>query len=199
VPCWVRDRAGTAVTVPVHSWLRHADRSDDVLLDACSGPALGVGCGPGRLTVELSRRGVPALGVDVSAEAVRLTRERGGAALWRDVFAALPGEGRWACVLLADGNIGIGGHPVQLLRRAAGLVAADGRIVVEVEPPGVGLQRSLLRLESGASPSGWFRWARVDMAAVGGVAAAAGLRLAGLVERSGRVVAQLRPAAASGS
>ena len=32
--------------------------------------------------------------------------------LRRDLFAPLPGEGRWHHVLLADGNIGIGGDPV---------------------------------------------------------------------------------------
>ena len=31
----------------------------------------------------------------------------------------MPGEGRWDTVLLADGNIGIGGAPVALLRRTA--------------------------------------------------------------------------------
>ena len=33
----------------------------------------------------------------------------------RDLFGALPGEGTWSHVLLADGNIGIGGDPVTLL------------------------------------------------------------------------------------
>ena len=43
---------------------------------------------------------------------------RGGAALRRDVFAPLPGEGRWYTALLADGNVGIGGDPVALLQPA---------------------------------------------------------------------------------
>ena len=48
--------------------------------------------------------------------------ERGVTGPARDVFDPLPGEGRWETALLADGNIGIGGDPVALLRR---LRAAD--------------------------------------------------------------------------
>ena len=50
-------------------------------------------------------------------EAVAQTPDRGVAAIRRNVFDALPGEGRWRTALLADGNIGIGGDPAALLRR----------------------------------------------------------------------------------
>jgi hypothetical protein len=46
----------------------------------------------------------------------------------------LPGEGRWGSVLLMDGNIGIGGDPLDLLRRCAELVRPDGLVLVEVDP-----------------------------------------------------------------
>ena len=55
--------------------------------------------------------GQPALGIDISAEAVRQARRRGAPAMCRDVFEPVPGAGRWRTVLLADGNIGIGGDP----------------------------------------------------------------------------------------
>ncbi len=70
------------------------------------------GAGPGRLTAALARRRQVALGIDVVAEAVGQTRERGGSALHRDVYDTVPGEGRWHTALLADGNVGIGGDPV---------------------------------------------------------------------------------------
>ncbi len=62
------------------------------------------------------------LGIDVVPEAVEQTRRRGASALQRDLFDALPGEGRWQTALLADGNVGIGGDPVALLARTRDLV-----------------------------------------------------------------------------
>ena len=89
------------------------------MLAHCVGPTLDVGCGPGRMSAHLAGRGRCVLGIDVVREAVDQTRARGVSALLRDVFAPLPGEGRWDTALLADGNIGIGGDPVALLRRVA--------------------------------------------------------------------------------
>ena len=47
----------------------------------------------------------------------RLTQDRGAAALCRDVFDPLPARDAGPRALLADGNVGIGGDPVALLRR----------------------------------------------------------------------------------
>ena len=52
--------------------------------------------------------------------------------LQRSVFDRLPGERRWGTVLLLDGNIGIGGDPVRLLRRCADLVRPRGQVLAEV-------------------------------------------------------------------
>jgi SAM-dependent methyltransferase len=138
-PSWL-DFAGTGLCeLSVARWHADPDVGDEVLLDACTGPTLDVGCGPGRLVAALLGRGVQALGVDVSPEAIRRTTARGGLAIRRDVFDLLPSEGRWRHVLLADGNIGIGGDPAALLRRARTLLAPSGTVVVEVEQPGSGL------------------------------------------------------------
>ena len=84
--------------------------------------AAPVGCWSG-WRAAASRR----LGVDHSPVAQEQCRARGVVMLRRDVFARVPGEGRWAHVLLADGNIGIGGDPARLLDRAARLLARAGR------------------------------------------------------------------------
>ncbi|MGH3899265.1 MAG: methionine biosynthesis protein MetW [Pseudonocardiaceae bacterium] len=107
------------LAVASQRWLAPADSEDGWLLDRCTGPTVDLGCGPGRLVAELAGRGVAALGVDHSHCAVRQCHSRGVLVLRRDVFAPLPGERRWHHVLLADGNIGIGGDPARLLRRAA--------------------------------------------------------------------------------
>jgi SAM-dependent methyltransferase len=109
---------------------------DASLVERCQGPTLDVGAGPGRLTVALTERGIPALGIDVTPNAVRQTRSAGALALMRDVFGHIPGAGRWRTVLLADGAIGIGGDPAALLRRIRDLLAPQGRALVELQPPG---------------------------------------------------------------
>ena len=97
-------------------------------------------------------------------------------ALHRDLFGPLPGEGRWRHVLLADGNVGIGGDPLALLRRCARLLHPYGELLCETDPPGTGLRRSRARLEPPAGPaSAWFPWAHLDPAALTATAAAAGL------------------------
>jgi SAM-dependent methyltransferase len=118
----------------VDRWQAPADEVDRLALSRCEGPVLDIGCGPGRIVTALAERGIPALGVDISAEAVLLTTNRGAPALRRPVQEPLPGEGRWGSVLLMDGNIGIGGAPEQLLRRCAELVRPDGMVLVEVDP-----------------------------------------------------------------
>ena len=126
---------GVAERHDVARWAADADATDRRLLARCPGATLDVGCGPGRLVAALGRRGVPALGVDVSAAAVALALARGASALRRDVLLdPLPGEGRWACALLADGNVGIGGRPASLLWRVAALLAPGGVLLAEVDP-----------------------------------------------------------------
>ncbi|MGZ9827718.1 methyltransferase domain-containing protein [Tsukamurella ocularis] len=187
--------AGEVRRLPVARWLGH-EPADDSLIGAvigwCHGPTVDLGCGPGRIVDLLLRSGIPALGVDDSPHAVRLTRERGAAALRRDVFAPLPGEGRWSHAILLDGNIGIGGDPERLLRRAAALVEVGGTVMVEVEPADVGVVQEAVRVRAAGGISRWFPWARVGSDALDGLAAAAGLRtVRWLDHRSGRRCAEL--------
>jgi SAM-dependent methyltransferase len=188
---------GNASPLPVHQWLAAAP-GDESVLDWCSGPTLDVGAGPGRLTVALAERGVPALAIDITPYAVALARSCGVLALQRDVFGRLPGAGRWATVLLADGNIGIGGDPEALLRRAASLLAPDGTVVAEVGPPGSGSRREQVRLRTADGPGPWFPWAWVGADGLPPLACAAGLRVTQTWADSGRwfaVLARADPAA----
>jgi SAM-dependent methyltransferase len=120
-----------------------------------------------------------ALGVDPAPAACALARSRGAAVLQRSVFDPLPGAGRWRTIVLADGNIGIGGDPVRLLRRCRDLLAPGGTVVVEVEAPSstTGWRRHRVRLERGPVHGPWFSWAVVGAPAVAGLAVAAGLEV----------------------
>lgn len=190
----VRHEDGRSTDLPLAAWSGVARAGDHGLVARCTGPTLDLGCGPGRLTGLLTARRVPTLGVDIAPYAVALTRDRGGAALRRDLFEPLPGEGRWRHVLLADGNVGIGGDPCALLARCARLLHPRGRLLCETDPPGTGLRRTRTRLEPPAGPaSGWFPWAHLDPDALRHEAAAHGLgRTAAWTDR-GRWFTELAP------
>ena len=185
--------SGAEEVLDVQHWRADADATDRRLfVDPCDGPTLDVGCGPGRLVKALLDQGVDAIGVDASVSAVRLARARGALALRRDLFERLPGEGGWRHVLLADGNIGIGGRPVRLLRRARQLMADDGLVHVEVAPEGVGLVQEHRRLRVDGILGAPFEWAVVGLDAVERLAHRAGLEHVDTRHEQDRWVAVLR-------
>ena len=139
----------------------------------------------------LAERGVPALGIDVTPYAVKIAQSSGALAILRDVFGRVPGAGRWMTVLLADGNIGIGGDPAALLRRVGELLARGGHALVEVQPPGVPLRCENVRLRREGSAGAWFPWAYVGADQIGDVARSAGLILEETWTASGRWFAAL--------
>ncbi|WP_280418052.1 class I SAM-dependent methyltransferase [Nocardia carnea] len=196
--CWVRTADGDRVPLPTSRWLggdraTAADiRVDSALVSCCDGPTVDLGCGPGRLVAALCRRGVMALGVDISPTAIAVTRHRGAPAVPRDVFGPLPGDGRWHYALLADGNIGIGGDPHRLLRRVARLLRPDGVAVVEFAAPGTGIRIQEIRLETHARTGDWFPWAEAAIDHAGALAAETGFELLGTAGISGRHLAWLR-------
>ena len=171
----LRTRAGHARPLAVESWCRPASSGERRLLASLTGPVLDLGCGPGRLVVALNEIGTAALGVDASPAAIGRARAAGAPSLRHSVFDPLPGEGRWPTILLFDGNVGIGGDPVRLLRRVAELLGPSGRALVEVEPPGVASHSTQARLEHGDQTSAWFPWSWVSADAIDGLAEAAGL------------------------
>lgn len=192
---------GVVVALDPDRWHGEADPEDHWLVDRCTGPTLDVGCGPGRLLVALAVRAVPALGVDVSPEAIRYCEARGATVLHRDALDDLPGPGRWAHVLLADGNIGIGGDPVGLLRRCRSLLRPFGTVLVELEPTAGSWWQGVAHLDTDTDADThadtdaddldavagdvppptrcgpWFPWAVLGASAVDAVAARAGLEV----------------------
>lgn len=175
---FVRYGDGRTLPLDVGRWHGPARGADDTLLSRVSGAALDIGCGPGRLVAALAARGGTALGIDIAPAAVGLTRRAGGRALQLSVFDDVPQAGSWDAVVLADGNIGIGGDPQRLLRRVAELLSPDGRVLVELDPPHSGGGCDLVRLEDRDGNVGaWFRWAHVAADTIEPLASAAGLRV----------------------
>jgi SAM-dependent methyltransferase len=188
----VRFGDGEAAQFPVTRYVAGADSFEQELLAAVEGPALDVGCGPGRHLSVLAGRGLFALGVDLSPVAVSMARQRGGRAIVGDVFDELPGAGTWRTALLLDGNIGIGGDPVRLLQRLGSLLCEGGTVLLELEPPGTVSAVTRARLELGGEYSEWFAWARVSACGIAAIAAQAEMMVEQEWSCGGRWFARLR-------
>jgi SAM-dependent methyltransferase len=184
----------TSRTWPLDSerWAGPVDAADRMLLNRCEGTVLDLGCGPGRLVEELAAAGHPALGVDISPSAVDRTAARGASVLLRDVRDRLPAEGRWDTVLLADGNIGIGGDPDGLLRRCAHLLRPAGLLLVEADPDDVAEVIEEIRLVAGPRRARPMPWARLGSRALAPAARRAGFRVVEEWRTGGRVFLAFR-------
>jgi hypothetical protein len=94
-------------------------------------------------------------------------------------------------VLLADGNIGLGGDPWRVLRRASELLRRRGRCLAEFDATISGVHSGWVRLESPCTIGPWFRWASVGVDCVPRLADDVGLAVAGVHPIGHRVVASL--------
>lgn len=187
----LRSRCGKVISLSSARWWAEPAEEEASVLGLAIGPALDLGCGPGRHCAALSRRGIRAVGVDSSSAAVAAARARGAEVVQRSVFDPLPDEGRWASALLLDGNVGIGGDPHALFRRARSLLRLGGRLLVEVEGPGVAIQRLHVRAELPGGATEWFPWACVGVDGLGELADGADLLLESLWTEAGRWFARL--------
>ncbi|HTO00157.1 MAG TPA: class I SAM-dependent methyltransferase [Microthrixaceae bacterium] len=83
---------------------------------------LDVGCGPGRHSVELARRGIRAIGIDISEEFIRIAKERAETEGVAGLVEFTRGDARNltfdgvadAAISLCQGAFGLGGSPVAL-------------------------------------------------------------------------------------
>lgn len=190
---------------PVRRWNAAERRA----LRLVRGRVLDVGCGPGRVGLELQRRGHEVVGIDTSPEAVAVARERGLEHAHVLPFEELDGRfGTFDTVVLAGNNLGLLGPPARsrrLLRRLHGLTSRDARIVgttldplatgdpvhlayharnrARGRPPG--LVRVRVRYRELATP--WFEYRFFTRDELADLAHATGWRLAEVVEGDGPV------------
>jgi hypothetical protein len=96
-------------------------------------------------------------------------------------------------VLLADGNIGIGGDPIGLLRRCAGLLDSAGAVLAELQAPGEASWSGDIVLRDRWRRSAPFPWASVSADHVDELADLSGLQVSRVWTEAGRWFAELRP------
>ena len=192
-PRLLRLADGSLVPLPVARWAGPVSEADETMLARATGPVLDVGCGPGRLTAALHARGVDVLGVELLPGVPVLAEQAGAPLLVGDVFGEVPRAGSWRTVLLADGNVGIGGDAVRLLRRVRQLLAPGGRVLCEVHPDGDRVGAGPVRLEGLGATSAWFPWALLGPDALMTAAPAAALAVIASWEHDGRAFAELVP------
>jgi SAM-dependent methyltransferase len=183
--------APEVVPLPVGRWHGPVRAEEERVLARAESPVLDVGCGPGRHVAALIEAGHVALGIDVSAVAVRSAGRRGAPAVRVSVFADVPAAGEWATVLLLDGNVGIGGDPVLLLNRVHALLGPGGTALVELDPPGVKAGRFHAHVEHVGGVGPRFLWARVGPDQIGEVASRSGFSIDALWSQAGRWFVQL--------
>ncbi len=182
---------GTRRRLPLRRWLCTPEAAENEVLDRAIGPVLDVGCGAGRHLVALGERGIEAVGVEISSQAVAIATARGAEVIEGCIFEQ-PLPSVWATALLIDGNIGIGGDPASLLRRLGALLRPGGAALVELEPPTSVSRAGRVRLEYSRQVSEWIPWSFVTAAEIEPIAAAAGMALRELWSADGRWFAELR-------
>ncbi len=192
---WLRYEDDRRTILDLPRWTERATGADHGLLERCVGSVLDIGCGPGRLTGALHARGIECLGVDVAPVAVEVARLSGVVVLHASIYDVILDDTAWQTVLLADGNVGIGGDPALLLRRAHHLLAPGGAVLVELDAPDVATAAVRVRLESSSGAiSDWFPWAHVSASDIRRVAKGVDLVVEDSWQAAGRWFAELRSA-----
>ena len=106
--------------------------------DRVSGRVLDVGCGAGRHGVPLAEAGHEVLGVDTSAGAVAVARERGLRAIEASASHLPAGIGRFDTVLMLGNNLGLLGSrsgAATLLGQLADVTVPGGRLIGSSRDP----------------------------------------------------------------
>jgi SAM-dependent methyltransferase len=114
-------------------------RRERVAMRYVSGRVLDVGCGAGRVSLYLQKKGFDVLGIDVSPVAISVCKRR-GVRNARVMSVAQIGAtlGRFDTIIMFGNNFGLFGSPARarwLLKRFYRMTGTEGRIIAESLDP----------------------------------------------------------------
>ncbi len=146
---WARWRAGVDLGEYAVRWDRQAAAGADVHGEADlvasfePGSVLDAGCGNGRVAIELARRGIEAVGVDLDDDLLALARRRAPELAWHRLDLATMGLGRRFDAIVQAGNVLNFCRPADrapIVATSAEHLTPGGRLIVgfsvESEPDG---------------------------------------------------------------
>lgn len=110
----------------------HGEASFVTTLEPAPRTVLDAGCGTGRVAIELARRGLDVVGVDIGADMLATARARAPELEWIEADLATLDLGRTFDAVLLAGNVVLftaPGTEAQLIRHCAEHVAPGGALV----------------------------------------------------------------------
>lgn len=197
---WVHNSYDEPEEMPVDIYFRNEDEMPELelkALDLCRGRVLDVGAGVGSHALILQKKGLDVTGMDISAAAVTIMKQRGlKQAIEGDILTYKPGSKKYDTLLFMMNGIGLTGSLPGLrsfLNRAKELIHTDGQLVfdssdlsylyLEIPFPESGYFGEVsFRYEYKSVKGNWFKWVYVDQKTLTDIAAETGWNTAVIFE-----------------
>jgi SAM-dependent methyltransferase len=190
---WVHNSYDEPEEMPVDIYFRDEKEMPDLELKAleiCRGKVLDVGAGVGSHALILQKRGFDVTGMDISASAVTIMKQRGlkQAVEGNILKYKIPETDKYDTLLFMMNGIGLTGSIPGLkafLKQAKELVHKNGQLVFdssdlsylyqEIEFPASGYYGEVsFRYEYKSIKGNWFKWVYVDQKTLKDIASTAG-------------------------
>ncbi|SMC70641.1 class I SAM-dependent methyltransferase [Pedobacter africanus] len=191
---WVHNSYDEPEEMPVDIYFRNENEMPELelkALDLCRGRVLDVGAGVGSHALILQKKGLDVTGMDISAAAVTIMKQRGlKQAIEGNILTYKPEGKKYDTLLFMMNGIGLTGSLPGLrsfLNQAKELINTDGQLVfdssdlsylyLEIPFPESGYFGEVsFRYEYKSVKGNWFKWVYVDQKTLTDIATQTGWR-----------------------